>query len=141
MKPLLDIVPRHKSGEALGIYSVCSSHPLVLEATLRLAQQAGNHALIEATSNRVNQDGGYTGMGLTAFLESVYRLAANVGLPAQRILLGGDHLGPNCWKSLPAENALQRSDVLVRDYVEAGFCKIHLDCSMVLRRRSARARG
>ena len=130
MKPLLDLVHTHKSGEAVGIYSVCSSHPLVLEATLRLAQEAGSYALIEATSNQVNQDGGYTGMGPTAFLKSVYRLAAQVTLPPERILLGGDHLGPNCWKSLPSESALQRSDVLVRDYVEAGFQKIHLDCSM-----------
>ena len=130
MKPLLDIVHRHTSGEALGIYSVCSSHPLVLEATLRLAQQTGSQALIEATSNQVNQDGGYTGLRPAAFLDLVYRLAANVGLPVARVLLGGDHLGPNCWKSLPSENALQYSDVLVRDYVEAGFRKIHLDCSM-----------
>ncbi len=105
MKPLLDLVHSQKFGESVGIYSVCSSHPLVLEATLRLAQQAGSYALIEATSNQVNQDGGYTGNGPTAFLESVYRLAAKVGLPAERILLGGDHLGPNCWKCLPSESA------------------------------------
>ena len=37
MKPLLDIIHRHKSGEMLGVYSVCSSHPLVLAATLRPA--------------------------------------------------------------------------------------------------------
>ena len=37
MKPLPDPVHSHKSGESVGIYSVCSSHPLVLEATLRLA--------------------------------------------------------------------------------------------------------
>ena len=49
MKPLLDLVHRHKSGSPIGIYSVCSSHPLVLEATLRLAQSTGSHALVEAT--------------------------------------------------------------------------------------------
>ena len=32
MKAMLDLVARHKSGSACGIYSVCSAHPLVLEA-------------------------------------------------------------------------------------------------------------
>ena len=36
MKPLLDLIARHKAGEAVGQYSVCSAHPLVLEAALRL---------------------------------------------------------------------------------------------------------
>ena len=55
----------------------------------------------------------------TAYLESVYQLAAQVGLPAERVLLGGDHLGPNCWQSLPSADALTRSAILVRDYVDA----------------------
>ena len=130
MKPLLDIIHRHKSGKALGIYSVCSAHPLVLESTLRLAKRDGSHALIEATSNQVNQYGGYTGMRPAGFLEAVHRLASDVGLAPDQVLLGGDHLGPNCWKSSPADAAMQRAAVLVGEYVEAGFRKIHLDCSM-----------
>ena len=35
MNAMLDLVRRHKSGEPVGIYSVCSAHPLVLEAALR----------------------------------------------------------------------------------------------------------
>jgi D-tagatose-1,6-bisphosphate aldolase subunit GatZ/KbaZ len=46
--------------------------------------------------------------------------------------LGGDHLGPNVWQNEPAESALDKSKVLIRDYVQAGFVKIHLDCSMRL---------
>ena len=130
MKPLLDLVQSHKSGESVGIYSVCSSHPLVLEAALRLAERCGSYALIEATCNQVNQVGGYTGMRPAEFFESVHRLAAHGGLPAERVLLGGDHLGPNCWKSSPYIDAMHRSAGLVRDYVEVGFRKIHLDCSM-----------
>jgi D-tagatose-1,6-bisphosphate aldolase subunit GatZ/KbaZ len=53
-----------------------------------------------------------------------------VGLPRDRILLGGDHLGPNAWQALSAEAAMARADVLIEDYVCAGFRKIHLDCSM-----------
>lgn len=62
MKAMLALVERHKQGELLGIYGVCSAHPLVLEAALRLAAQDNRLLLIEATSNQVDQFGGYTGM-------------------------------------------------------------------------------
>ena len=130
MNALLDLVRRHKSGVPVGIYSVCSAHPLVLEAALRLAHRTGGMALIEATSNQVNQDGGYTGMRPPAFRERVLALASAVGLPHERVVLGGDHLGPNCWQHLPSATALQKAEVMVAEYVAAGFRKIHLDCSM-----------
>ena len=130
MNAVLDLVRRHKSGVPVGIYSVCSAHPLVLEASLRMAGRGGCLALIEATSNQVNQDGGYTGMRPADFRERVLALATAVGLPHDRLVLGGDHLGPNCWQNLPAATALQKSEVLVGEYVAAGFRKIHLDCSM-----------
>jgi D-tagatose-1,6-bisphosphate aldolase subunit GatZ/KbaZ len=130
MTAMLDVVHRHKSGETVGIYSVCSAHPLVLEAALRLAHRTGSVALIEATSNQVNQDGGYTGMRPAAFRERALALATSVGLPHDRVVLGGDHLGPNCWQRLPAATALEKAGVMVAEYVTAGFRKIHLDCSM-----------
>jgi D-tagatose-1,6-bisphosphate aldolase subunit GatZ/KbaZ len=126
----MEIVRRHKSGAGTGAYAVCSAHPLVLEAALRLARRTGTLALIEATSNQVNQDGGYTGLRPVAFRERVLAIAAAVGLPAERVVLGGDHLGPNCWQRLPAVAALEKAGVMVADYVTAGFRKIHLDCSM-----------
>jgi D-tagatose-1,6-bisphosphate aldolase subunit GatZ/KbaZ len=130
MNALLDLVRRHKSGETVGIYSVCSAHPLVIEAALRLAHHTGTVALIEATSNQVNQDGGYTGMRPAAFRGRVLALATQVGLPHERVALGGDHLGPNAWQKLPAATALEKAGVMVAEYVAAGFRKIHLDCSM-----------
>lgn len=130
MNAMLDLVRRHKAGDSVGIYSVCSAHPLVLEAAMRLAKRTGGMTLIEATSNQVNQDGGYTGMRPADFRERVLALATAVGLPHDRVVLGGDHLGPNCWQQLPAATALQKADVMVGDYVAAGFRKIHLDCSM-----------
>ena len=113
MKTLLDLIQRHKSGDATGIYSVCSAHPLVLEATLRLAADTGGVALIEATSNQVNQDGGYTGMRPVAFRNLVHTIADSVGLPRDRIVLGGDHLGPNCWQSMNSAAALAKAAVMV----------------------------
>jgi D-tagatose-1,6-bisphosphate aldolase subunit GatZ/KbaZ len=130
VKPLLELIARVKAGEAVGRYSVCSAHPLVLEAALRLARRHAGYALIEATSNQVNQEGGYTGMRPADFAQFVRAIATRVGLPQERVLLGGDHLGPNCWQQLNAEQALQRSERLIEDYVAAGFRKIHLDCSM-----------
>lgn len=130
MNSILDIVKAHKAGESVGIYSVCSAHPVVIEAALRRARTDGNVALIEATSNQVNQDGGYTGMRADDFRDFVYRIAEEVDFPISRIVLGGDHLGPNCWQGLPADEAMQKSEVLIDQYVAAGFRKIHLDCSM-----------
>jgi D-tagatose-1,6-bisphosphate aldolase subunit GatZ/KbaZ len=125
-----DIVARHKSGEHIGIYSVCSAHPLVIEATLRYELETGNKVLIEATSNQVNQFGGYTGMKPADFTQFVMDIAKRVGFDEEKLLLGGDHLGPNCWQGETAFEAMEKSKVLIRDYVKAGFSKIHLDASM-----------
>jgi D-tagatose-1,6-bisphosphate aldolase subunit GatZ/KbaZ len=130
MNSMLDLVRRHESGERVGIYSVCSAHPLVLEAALRLAKRTDSLALVEATSNQVNQDGGYTGMRPVDFRDRLLSIATAVGLPHDRVVLGGDHLGPNCWQSLPSTAALHEAQVMVGQYVAAGFRKIHLDCSM-----------
>ncbi len=130
MNVLLDLVRRHRSGAALGIYSVCSAHPLALRAALRHARATDGYALIEATSNQVNQDGGYTGHQPAQFRDLVLGMADEEGLARERVLLGGDHLGPNVWQSLSSQEALRRAAVLVAQYVQAGFRKIHLDCSM-----------
>jgi D-tagatose-1,6-bisphosphate aldolase subunit GatZ/KbaZ len=130
MKALLELMHGHKSGSGSGIYSVCSSHPIVIEASLREACRSGQYALIEATSNQVNQYGGYTGMTPADFKEYLAGIAARVSFPMERVFLGGDHLGPNSWTREPSAVALERSEQLVADYVTAGFRKIHLDCSM-----------
>jgi D-tagatose-1,6-bisphosphate aldolase subunit GatZ/KbaZ len=130
MKALQELLGAHKAGSESGICSVCSSHPLVIEAALREAGRDGEYALIEATSNQVNQFGGYTGMRPADFKAYVAGIATHALLPMERVLLGGDHLGPNCWRTESAAVALERSEQLVSDYVAAGFRKIHLDCSM-----------
>ena len=130
MKAVLTLLARHRAGERVGLYSVCSAHPLVLSAALAHARDISALALIEATSNQVNQDGGYTGMTPPDFRDLVYRLADGAGLDRSRVLLGGDHLGPNAWQALPAPAAMAKADQLIADYVRAGFRKIHLDCSI-----------
>ncbi|HEX5850289.1 MAG TPA: D-tagatose-bisphosphate aldolase, class II, non-catalytic subunit [Rubrobacter sp.] len=127
---LLDTVERHRSGEAVGVYSVCSAHPLVIEASVMQVLGEDGYLLVEATSNQVDQFGGYTGMKPLDFRALVLGLAERRGLPGDRVVLGGDHLGPNRWRGLPAEEAMGHAGDLVALYVASGFTKIHLDCSM-----------
>jgi D-tagatose-1,6-bisphosphate aldolase subunit GatZ/KbaZ len=128
--PLHDLVRRHKAGEPVGITSVCSAHPLVLEAAVLHARDAGEPVLVEATSNQVDQTGGYTGMRPADFRDLILGIANRLGMPAARVVLGGDHLGPNRWRALAPDDAMARAEELIATYVAAGFTKLHLDCSM-----------
>lgn len=116
-----------------GIYSVCSAHPWVLGAAMKQAVDDDTPVLIESTSNQVDQFGGYTGMKPVDFVRFVHLIADRVGLPRERLILGGDHLGPNAWRHLPADEAMRRAEALIDAYVGAGFTKIHLDTSMSCR--------
>lgn len=73
------LIARHKAGEHIGICSVCSAHPLVIEAALAFDRNSTRKVLIEATSNQVNQFGGYTGMTPADFREFVFAIADRVG--------------------------------------------------------------
>lgn len=95
-----------------------------------LRQCKPNALLIEATSNQVDQFGGYTGMTPADFRGFVCQLADSLNFPQDALILGGDHLGPNRWQNLPAAQAMANADDLIKSYVAAGFKKIHLDCSM-----------
>ena len=86
--------------------------------------------LIEATANQVNQYGGYTGMLPKDFYEMIQKMAGEIGVPEELIILGGDHLGPLTWQNLPEKEAMEKSVELVYQYAKAGFTKIHLDTSM-----------
>jgi len=131
MQAMLDLIARHRQGQPAGVTSVCSAHPIVIEAALRHALAHDDElVLFEATCNQVNQDGGYTGMQPRDFVAFVHGIAARVGFPVARIALGGDHLGPNPWTALDAGAAMDKAEVMVAAYVAAGFRKIHLDCSM-----------
>ena len=131
MRAMLDLIQRHKRGDAIGIASICSAHPIVIEATLRHALRVDAPiVLFEATCNQVNQDGGYTGMVPADFVRFVHGIADTAGFDRARIALGGDHLGPNPWTALDAAAAMDKAEAMVDAYVAAGFRKIHLDCSM-----------
>ena len=120
------VIAAHKRHGRGGIVSVCSAHPAVIRAAEELAREYGATLLLESTSNQVDQFGGYTGLTPADFIAQVKTL-----LPADAApVFGGDHLGPNRWQHLPSDEAMKNSEELIRHYVQAGYEKIHLDCSM-----------
>lgn len=129
---LQEIVRQQKSGIPAGICSVCSSSPFVIDAALLQAKKTGTPVLIEATANQVNQFGGYTGMKPADFRDYVLSRAKILRLPAERVILGGDHLGPVAWQKQDAAEAMDLAETMTYEFAKAGFTKIHLDASMPL---------
>jgi D-tagatose-1,6-bisphosphate aldolase subunit GatZ/KbaZ len=127
---LQTVVDRNRHQEAVGLYSVCSANPWVLEAAMCQALEDESVLSIESTSNQVNQFGGYTGLTPADFAIFVGSIAQRVGFPEDHILFGSDHLGPYPWRNEPSETALNKARELVRASVLTGYAKIHLDASM-----------
>lgn len=130
MKTLMETLEANHAGEHVGVFSVCSAHSVVLEAALRQSLKDESIALIEATANQVNQHGGYTGMQPSDFRARVEAIACKSGVSTEKLIFGGDHLGPTCWTSHSAHDAMTKARELVFAYTVAGFKKIHLDTSM-----------
>ena len=130
--PLKQMVKRHKSGKPVGIFSICSANELVIEAAMERALKGEDFLLIEATANQVNQYGGYTGMKPAEFRNFISYITEKTGFPKDKIILGGDHLGPLVWKDKTSKAALDEAEELIRQFVLAGFTKIHIDTSMHL---------
>ena len=124
------IFEQNRRGKQTGVYSICSANRFVLETGMMQASRDESVLLIESTPNQVNQFGGYMGQTPADFVEYVRKTARKRSFPVDRILLGGDHLGPHVWRNEPAEEAMEKACALVREYVRAGYTKIHLDASM-----------
>lgn len=129
---ILEIVEKRKDGINAGIPSFCSANKIVIETILEEAKKNDEYALIEATSNQVNQFGGYMNMQSKDFKEYVYKIADELNFDKSKIILGGDHLGPLPWANLDEETAMNNAKKLVYDCVLEGYTKIHLDTSMKL---------
>ena len=89
-----NILEERKKGHSLGIPSYCTANKQVIKSILLHAKETKHTVLLEATSNQVNQFGGYTGMKPIDYKNYVYSLAEEIGCPKEYIILGGDHLGP-----------------------------------------------
>jgi D-tagatose-1,6-bisphosphate aldolase subunit GatZ/KbaZ len=132
-----NLIREQKRGKPVGVYSVCSSHPAVMDAALAEAQRDESVVLIESTSNQVNQFGGYTGLTPKGFRDFVFQRADAAGFDRSRILLGGDHLGPVPFQGEDPASAMDKARVMVARFIEAGFAKIHLDTSIPLGGRTS----
>lgn len=130
MSLVRDLIKRNRNGEAIGLPCFCTANGQVIRAVLSYAKKTGFPTVIEATCNQVNQEGGYTGMTAADFMAWLQDLAKQAGVPMDQLILGGDHLGPNPWRSEPLDIAMGKARELVKSYVQAGFKKIHLDASM-----------
>ena len=128
--PLKHVVRLQKEGKQVGIYSACTSSEIVLRACMERAKETSSVLLIEATANQVDQYGGYTGMKPADFMKFIQRLAGEEGIPMSQIILGGDHLGPLTFTRYNEDKAMAEARELIRQFVLAGFTKIHLDTSM-----------
>jgi D-tagatose-1,6-bisphosphate aldolase subunit GatZ/KbaZ len=127
---LLDTAAANRDGKRRGVASICSANRFVLQAAMIEAREGGNVICIESTSNQANQFGGYSGMTASDFAAFAGGIARETGFPPERILLGGDHLGPFPWQEESAAVAMAKAGDLVQSCVLAGYTKIHLDTSM-----------
>ena len=109
---LRNIIARNRAGRRVAIVSVCSAQPDVLRASIAMAQRLDRQVVIEATSNQVNQDGGYTGITPSEFIGYVHGLADDVAADRERIIFGGDHLGTQAWRRMNAKAAMAKAEVL-----------------------------
>jgi len=132
MNYLKRIISMYKKGIQRGIYSVCSANEFVIEALFEFNLNKDMYVLIESTANQVNQYGGYSGMTPEDFKNYILTIAERVGFPKERIILGGDHLGPYPWRSESAQAAMEKAKVLIEECIKAGYCKLHIDTSMTL---------
>jgi D-tagatose-1,6-bisphosphate aldolase subunit GatZ/KbaZ len=96
---------------------------------LEHAAQRDLTVCIESTGQQVNPSGGYAGMTPKQFAGFVQQMANTVGLRGDQVVLGGDHLGPEPWRSETSEAALGKAHDLIGHCVQAGYRKLHLDPS------------
>ena len=70
---ILQLVNKHKQGEAIGLTSICSANLHVIKAAILNAKKYSQILLIESTSNQVDQFGGYTGITPQQFRKIVFQ--------------------------------------------------------------------
>ena len=130
--PIKTMVKKNRKGQGTGLYSVCSANEMVMRAAIKHSVKYHYPIIIESTANQVNQFGGYTGIKPHEFFSQVQKIAQEEGLTANKLIVGGDHLGPLLWQYENEESAMLKAVEMVKAYTLAGFTKIHLDTSMRL---------
>ncbi|MFH2046769.1 MAG: class II D-tagatose-bisphosphate aldolase, non-catalytic subunit [Pseudomonadota bacterium] len=127
---LLKLLAAHKQGDPVGITSICSANNFVVSAALEYARKRNSLVCIESTGRQVNQFGGYAGMQPEQFAKYVRSISEAMRLDCDKVVLGGDHLGPDAWRFENSDVAMAKAKDLIRNCVYAGYRKLHLDTSM-----------
>ena len=83
---LLRMVEKRQMGIHCGIPSFCSANKFVIETVIEQAQRYDDFVVIEATSNQVNQYGGYMGMTSVDFKNYVYEIADKINFDKSKII-------------------------------------------------------
>lgn len=130
MNPLKELLSNRHKSNIKGVYCACTANATVIKACLVKAKATNTPIVIEATANQVDQYGGYTGMKPIDFKNLVKDLCEEVGYDFNRVMLGGDHLGPLTFAKYDEAKAMEEAKELIKQYVLAGFTKIHIDTSM-----------
>ncbi len=121
------VIEQNRDGATIGLPCFCTANEMVLRTLFECCATHDVPAVIEASSNQVNQDGGYTGMSAADFSQWIGLLSAEYGVANERLVMSGAHLGPRPWSHLSPKDALDKTKNLVKDFAAAGFRKIHLD--------------
>jgi D-tagatose-1,6-bisphosphate aldolase subunit GatZ/KbaZ len=132
MHPIQEILKQRKQSKVKGVFSICTANETVIEAAMEGMLNQDMPIIIEATANQVNQYGGYTGLQPHEYRNRIEAIAERLSFPKERIVLGGDHLGPLVWTHLNETEAMAEAEKLIEAYVLSGFSKIHIDTSMKL---------
>lgn len=130
MHQILELLKNRNTGDYRGVYSCCSANRYVITAVMQKALETNTLAIVESTANQVDHYGGYTGLTPSMFRDFVYEIAHETGLSLDRVVLGGDHLGPLTFAHLPQREAMAEAQKLIATYIQAGYTKIHIDTSM-----------
>ncbi len=96
-----------------------------LSADRRLSHHHGADDNVIAEADHLHVMG--SSLSSPEFAESI---AEKVGPEREKINLDGDHLGPNPWRDLPADEAMTKAEAMIAAYARAGFTKLQLDTSM-----------
>ncbi|NQT66970.1 MAG: class II D-tagatose-bisphosphate aldolase, non-catalytic subunit [Actinobacteria bacterium] len=127
------LISLNNSQSPKGVYSICSINKYVLESALLNSKSEDDYIIIESTCNQVNQFGGYSNMTPEKFREYLFSIAQEMGFPKERLIIGGDHIGPFPFRHEDSSIAMKKAHNLLKSCIQAEYSKIHIDTSIALK--------